>query len=698
MICILKSRNFCLNINATKNTANIESGTFGEVSLLKAPLFNMRIKRLSNAESCYISSESIWKKIIVNSHEDTTEFIFINPEGISDLSVFVKAKLYDNGILWDIDVANDNDEISVMEISYPTPKMTGEHLDYFIPFHSGKVMKDVLALDFHESWGYPHWSVCMQYFAVYGVKNGIYIGIEDGKAASKRFKYGCKNGICYLDVDFYGIGGSLPANSFKVYGKCRWQLFDGDWYDASMIYSEFVRKEAEWLPEIDENGRPDTPNRFKKVPFWICDYIPNSESQGDNRPMNLSAGSDSYEKDYWYKTPLLLQKKLGVPIVYHVYNWHKIPFNIEYPHFLPAKDEFITHSKELRDNNIYVIPYINAAAWEIYDYEMKHKVNFKNTGSKGALVDENGDFMIDEYPQKTLSGKSSQLAHMCGSFPTWHKMIENLTREMEKTLPIDGVYFDEVSAVTAYPCYNHDHHHLPGGGSYWVEGYNRMMKKINSEKPKDSFYFSECNSEAYMKSFDGYLTWMWVGSDEVPAYPVVYSGYIQLLGRCTIGNKKDDFEFFKYCTAKSLLYGQQLGWCKADIVYSDKHMKFLKNAVNVRYKYTYLFNCSKMLRPPVVTTNLPKLTTKAGLWFEGEIVSDYVLSGAWQYRNGAKTVVFAINISEETAEYTLSFKANEYGVTEKNLPSDFKLSDNICNTKGCLKKYEIKIWEIFPES
>ena len=690
MIFVLKNENYSLNINVDDNTARIVSGFFGEVKLLEAPLFNMRIKELSTSESIYITSENKWEKIIVNNK---AEFIFINPEGIADLSVFVKAELYKDGIAWDIETENNNENISVMEISYPAPKMTGEYLDYFIPFNAGKVMKNAVELDFEEMFGYPHGNICMQYFAAYGRKNGIYIGIEDGKGAVKRFKYGCKDGACYMNVDFYGIGASLPANSFKVYGKCRWQFFEGDWYDAAMIYADFVKKEAQWLPEIDENGRPDTAERFKNVPFWISDYIPNSRSQGDNKPMNLSAGSDIYEKEYWYKAPILLQEKLGVPIAYHVYNWHEIPFNIEYPHFLPAKEEFCQHAEELRKNNIYVLPYINGAAWEIHDYEMEHEVNFKNTGSKGAVVKENGDFIIEKYPQKTLSGKTSQLSHMCGSFSSWHKMMENLTREMEKTLPIDGVYFDEISAVTAYPCFNKAHQHLPGGGSYWAEGYNRMMRKINAEKPENNFYFSECNCEAYMKSFDGYLTWMWVTGDEVPAFPAVYAGYIQLLGRCTIGKKKDDFDFFKYCTAKSLLYGQQLGWCKADIVYSDKHIEFLKKAVDVRYKYSKLFNCSKMLRPPVVTTNLPKLVTKAGLWFGGNVVSDYVLGGAWQYRNGKKTVIFAVNISDETAEFTLSFKADEYGVSEKNAPADFKLTEGICNICGKLEKNEIKVWE-----
>ena len=79
---------------------------------------------------------------------------------------------------------------------------------------------------------------------------------------------------------------------------------------------------------------------------------------------------------------------------------------------------------------------------------------------------------------------------------------------MEATLPIDGIYFDQVSAVPPALCRNREHSHKPGGGSYWSDGYNQMMEKINAAKPVDKFYFSESNAEVYAKSFDGFLTWV----------------------------------------------------------------------------------------------------------------------------------------------------------------------------------------------
>lgn len=692
MLCSINLKNSKIDIKIENNSAVITGGHFGEIKLLETALFNMRIKNLESSENIFLSSNGSWENVKFSEQDNFKLFCFENPQNIDGITVFVKAEIKENSISWGVEVVNNNKDFSVMQITYPTPLMTADFYDLFLPLKSGKVRQNAGKCNIDHSYLYPN-HASMQYFAVYGKEDGIYIGIEDGKACSKRFSVKSSDDTCDIKADYFAEGGSLPSNSFKVSGMSKWQYLSGDWYDASLIYSDFVKREATWLPEIDENGRPDTAEHFKNMAFWISDYIPNSPSQGDNRPMSLSAGSDIYESSYWYKAPMLLQKELGVPVAYHVYNWHEIPFNIEYPHFLPAKEEFCAHAKELRENNIYVIPYINASGWEIHDAQTGHAVNFENTGCKGAAIKEDGSYVIENYPQITVNGNTCKLAMMCGASEEWHDLIGTLTEKMESTLDIDGVYFDEVAAVAAHPCYSKEHSHIPGGGSFWVDGYNRMMAKIRESKPKDNFYFSECNGEPFMKGFDGYLTWMWVEGNEVPAFPAVYAGYVQMIGRCTIGAKKDEFDFFKYCTAKSLLYGQQLGWCKADIVYSPKHMEFLKNAVDVRTKYASYLNSAYMLRPAKVETNLGKYETKSGLYFTDPINSEWVLSGAWRHKTNGKTVIFAVNFAEEKAEYKLTFDAVEYGIEGCELPEEFELQNNTCTVSGVLDKYEIKVWE-----
>ena len=197
-----------------------------------------------------------------------------------------------------------------------------------------------------------------------------------------------------------------------------------------------------------------------------------------------------------------------------------------------------------------------------------------------------------------------------------------------------------------------------------------------------------------MKSFDGYLTWTWVYPGEVPAFSAIYAGYVQLVGRCTIGKKKDDLPFFKYCTARSLVSGQQLGWCKADIVWQPRWMSFLKNAVRVRLELSDMFNAAQMLRPPKVKTPVPKLITTPGLWFEGNLESEQIIAGAWRFRDEDKTVIIAVNISDETAPFTLSFDITEYGIAHKPLPECFTVDGNRCTITDTLEPDGIRVLKI----
>jgi hypothetical protein len=156
-------------------------------------------------------------------------------------------------------------------------------------------------------------------------------------------------------------------------------------------------------------------------------------------------------------------------------------------------------------------------------------------------------------------------------------------------------------------------------------------------------------------------------NEQVPAFPAVYAGYVQMLGRNTLGKKKDDVEFFKYSLAKAFVYGQQLGWIKADVIYSEEKLPFLKTLVRERYKHSDTFIYSDMLRPPRVSCTLAPKVTSPAMHYTNDVVMEQVCTGAWRHRVSGKTVIFVINIAKEECEYTLSFDSREYGVDEAAL-------------------------------
>ena len=685
---IFKGTNWQTELYTDAKSAYIAGGYFGEAKIAPSDVFRLRMKNVENGEVKYLGSRENFLSLDVVQDDNCVTLNFSNCEACPDITVTIKA-VYDNeGISWSGGIQNRSSLWSAMELSYPTPLIIADGMDFFLPAESGQVVKNVgdkSIFDLHveeKLIGYPSRKCCMQYFAVYGKESGIYLGIHDGSAAAKEIGMTHKEGNLGIAVRFCGIGATLPANSFELRGVSRWQYMTGDWFDASMIYREFVKKEASWLPETGPDGRPDTENRFKDIPMWIMDAMPNTPEQGDNCPKNLTSDLDASTPDYWYERPIRLRKELGVPVSYHIYNWHETPFNLEYPHYHSKKD-LIDKMEMLKQNGLYVMPYINAVAWEMYDIEEGHEVNFENTGKYGALIKEDGDIRLTKYPQVKKSGKVSHLVPICPCFRTWWDIIDKVSEYMVDEMKVDGVYYDQIAAYTGYPCYSRDHGHLPGGGSYWAEEYTAMMQKIR-ERKNHGFCFSECNSESYMKGFDGYLTWTWVCSGEVPAFAAVYAGYIVMLGRSLDGIKKEDVDYFRTNVARSLLSGIQIGWCKSDVVDNPKKFDFLKKIVHLRHEYSVFFRSATMCRPPVVKTTKQPLHISPALWFKGPISAEQVQSAAWKSYDGKKVVLFVTSICEQEADCEISFSAKEYGVDTNALPNGFSLSGDRVVYKGTL--------------
>lgn len=632
-------------------------GQFKDIIVKPSSLFTIQAKNTATKEVLWLEAKSGWGKTSAEKKENETLFTLSDNKDFPALTVKVSFKTEGNALLVCAEVENNNDTLSVMDITYPVPNLCAEGFDLFYPQASGCVVKNAGEKGLTYNNPYPHHHACMQYFAAYGENGGLYIGLEDPTASSKKFVVKAENGAVRFHLYYCAPGGGKPKNSFKLAGVCRLEPFCGDWFEASKIYSKFVQEKCDWLPKLGENGRADLPDRFAKIPFWVSDFIPNTEYQRDNKPKNLSAGSDIYAPNYWVEAVIELKEKLGTDVAYHVYNWHHIPFNIEYPHFLPAKAGFREGAEKLRENGVAILPYINSVSWEMDDADAGYEMNFDNTGIHGASIDHDGDIIYADYPQTTITGKTSRLAPICPDFLGWHDHIRALSKGMNETLPIDGIYYDEIAAHESRLCCNPEHSHEPYGGSYWVEGYQKLMAGVNADKPRDKYYFTECNAEPYIGSFDGFLTWMWIHGDQVPAFSAVYGGYVQFIGRCTNGVKKEDFEFFKHSVASCLHYGQVMGWCKADIVYSEKYMKFLPPFAQLREKYGEFFRNAEMKKPPVVKSNLPDKTTGAGLWFTEDVIMPQVAASIWQNRTTKQEILFVTNIAEESATAEISFKS-----------------------------------------
>ncbi len=602
---------WALSLEWSEHGIRFRDGQFGDMAGTASSVFTISVQDGTTGVGSRQNTLSKWGSVTVSHTLNTVTVLLTAPNGADGISVELTGKMDDAGISWYTKVINDSETHTVMNVTYPTPELEGDPIHVFLPERSGRVIEDAQAFGCSLALDYPGFLLSMPYFAYWGENGGIYLGVHDPDGSMKSFFTQVVDVTAVLTAEFPAIGAGNVGNSFELGGYMRWEAFDGDWYDATMLYADFVHNHANWLPE---KGRPDTLEKFKNIAMWFYG--------------TMEDGVVNYVT--------ALREAIGYPIAFHAYHWHEIGFDTEYPHFLPAKEKTVSQFTTMRDADVYVIPYINAVSWGTLDTEAGYEVNYDNTGKYGVALYPDGSPYIVQY--------THPLAAMCPSFMPWRDIMKDLVREIEATLPVDGIYFDQTAAAPPVPCSNPDHGHVTGGGSYWSEGWNDMILDIRADRPEESFYFSECTGETYVKSFDGLLSWKWNLDDMVPAFSAIYAGYVQIIGR----EAKDTPASFRYHFAEALLFGQQPGWVNFNI---DAHMTLVKQVTDTRMAYVDLFNCGKLMRPPVVETEL-------------EPVDNYrqVLAGAWMDETDGKVVVFVINISDEPTTASVTVYPEEYGV------------------------------------
>jgi hypothetical protein len=107
----------------------------------------------------------------------------------------------------------------------------------------------------------------------------------------------------------------VPDNSAALDGCILWKALHGNWYDASIIYRTWARREAKWYPKLGTEGREDSPLWIRELCVWAL--------------VSSSDGKFSENISSIYK----FHEELGVPVGIHWYGWHKALFDHDYPYW-----------------------------------------------------------------------------------------------------------------------------------------------------------------------------------------------------------------------------------------------------------------------------------------------------------------------------------------------------------------------------
>jgi hypothetical protein len=618
------------------------------------PLLSLELRHVKTKELLTLTADTGWQQVEVSDADAAGQRIlyFKEPaeERLKGISVEVRLLTDDanSALIWGLKVANNSEQWSLWRIIFPqvAVKYLGEDSRVFLPQTAGIESSDLWNTSDRKGGTYPSGWTCMQYMAAYdgAGKTGLYVGVHDPFGSTKDiFAQGLadKHAVAFRfehPVPDMGKAG----NDFEFPGRARWQILRGDWFDAAMIYRKWVVGQAKWWPELGPDGRTDTPEWMRQLPVWV---------------MTGGAASDCVGRVKSFA------EELKVPVGFHWYNWHQIPFDNDYPHYFPPKDGFADGVAELKQAHVYPMPYINGRLWDTRDKQAEDW-QFTKVALPAATKDENGRPYTESYGSKEANGDSVKLAAMCPSTQVWQNRVKDIVLRLFNEYGVSGVYIDQIAAAAPRLCFDASHGHPLGGGHWWTEGYWKLLDAIRIAKPADRMLTTECNAEPYIKWIDGYLTWHWQEQNMVPAFPAVYGGAIQMFGRAYRGGPSQDLAN-RMKAGQQLVFGEQIGWFDPEIIKRPDCGQFIRDCIDLRWTLKKYFYAGRMARPPKLIGLIPKVTADWQWHGQWPITTDAIMAGAWRLASEKKAVLLFTNVCDESLSARIEFDPNEYGLPGK---------------------------------
>ncbi len=555
-------------------------------------------------------------------------------------------------IRWTASFVNRSETASVWSVDYPRLTVrTDPSLECFFPWRSGTVRPGPAPEEaFRRTAAYPR-SVCvMQYMAVFRGPRGVYCGLHDAHGAHKILHQEKEAGAEGLSLwaEYLCTDVLSPRNSQTASGELVWQAVEGDWYDAALLYRAFIRANADWIPETGADGRRRAPEWMKNCVLW---WVHSCTKPGDEETV-LKAAED-----------------LGgdVPTAVHMYQWHKNPFDNDYPHYFPARPWVADSVAALQRAGIRVMPYINGRLWDTRDRGTEDW-QFTDVALPAAVKDEKGEFIREKYGSKEADGSEVALAVMCPSTNLWAEKVTSLVHRLLFEYGFDAVYVDQIAAARAFPCCDRTHDHPAGGGDWWVNSYNRLLGRVMAGVPQEKAITTESLAEPFMKYVAGQLSWDAVESFQVPAFTTVYEGLVYTFGRtCSHHNGPVTDDVACVLMAEGYAFGEQLGWIGADAYLNSPYKAFLRAVIRDRYAHREYFTAGSLMRPPKVECALPEIE---GETLAGEFHSPAVKACLRRRERDGMRLLAVFNCAGERAEIRLT--SPEFPGGEKRLTLDAK--------------------------
>ena len=626
----------------------------------------------------FLSAFGGWDSVAILNTGSEATITLTNPTDTSlptDLTATITVTTSGKKSDWDLSITGLGNK-SLTEIFFPYLNIKAAGNDNFLtPSHSGRVIKNPKSQNINETLKYPRWAAAMQFCAYYNDNYGIYLGTHDPKASIKKFiiKANIHDGIKFQNEIIVPDKGK-PGNDWEYSGVFRFEVFDGDWYDAAIIYRKWASEEADYWPK-------DTPEKLArreamgKIAVWMRFY--------DDK--NSISSIKSWITNF--------SNFMGVPMGLHWYMWNNKANDDDYPYFFPAKPGMKEMVHELQQGgNITIMPYINAL---LYD---KGLPNYNDEGKVWSVKKESGGIQSQSYYGRSF-------AVQCPTQEGYQDIIADACKQLTDAEQIGcgGVYLDQVAYANGYQCYDTTHMHPIGGGDAWRSGYNEMFEKIENVTESGKFLTSEGNCDFIADEVDGFLAQQWLSTGLVPAFQAVYSGKVQVWG--TKAGHNNDSRF--YCqSANSFVNGVVPGRFYVSTIDKPQTGPYNRKIARLRYKLREYLSFGRMLKPiPIDRTGIENITSKWGNI--RNVTISALQSSLWKNRDNNKALILLANASmTKTLNFILDFDGSSRGlfgnlkvqkITE-DTDGEIVSKDNSFNMGITLQPKDVIAYIIEPDS
>ena len=518
-----------------------------------------------------------------------------------------------------------------------------------------------------DSWKYPG-LLSMQCLALCREGGpGFYAACDDSEGHGKDFVvFGDgEDGLGFEAVQYPDSTENYNA-PYDIYLG----VFEGDWFTAAERYRSSALRQP-WAKE----------NRLTTgaTPPWCVDT-------------GLWVWNRGYSQDV-LEPAAVLQEAAGLPVSVFWHWWHGCAYDAGFPEYLPPREgtePFMHAVAKAHDEGLHAIVYMNQRLWgmETDSWTEKHAARF-------AVKRPDGEIQPEVYNTFT----KSPCASMCMGTPFWRDTYAGIATEAVLALGVDGIYMDQ--ACSSLACYDPNHGHILGGGTYWINGFQLLQQDIRDRTKADGRQVTlagEGCGEAWLPYLDLMLS-LQVSMERyhepgprkpIPFFHAVYHGLFIPFGNyasltmppydplwpeetapkepLALLDRKFSQQF-RMDQARAFVWGQVptvANFRPEHLTARDDEMDFVIRLAKLRQRALPYLLHGTMLRPPAMDipeevmpiSRLSIYAGQQGALSEYEAAYPLLPTSAWKTREGNVAVV-VVNIDAEPHSVSFTWVAKE---------------------------------------